>query len=135
MGSARRRGRPGVRRLSRRSSRDSSGFLARLLACQLNRADDTVYRDGVALFGEDLGQDSRRRRRNLGVHLVSRDFEQRLVAVNLVADFGGLEAASGLELAVRGTATSYERELRHVRRDLSTVLKRLDLLSVMVSQA
>ncbi len=38
-------------------------------------------------------------------------------------------------MAVRGTATSYERELRHVRRDLSTVLKRLDLLSVMVSQA
>ncbi len=32
-------------------------------------------------------------------------------------------------------AASYETELRNVRRDLSAVLKRLDLLSVMVAQA
>src|SRR5919202_532786 len=40
--------------------------------------------DRLALLDEDLRQRSRRRRRNLGVDLVGRDLEQRLVRLDLL---------------------------------------------------
>src|SRR5690606_17957193 len=48
--------------------------------------DDSVYRDGLALTHPDLAQDARGGRRNLGVDLVGRDLEQRLVAIDGIAD-------------------------------------------------
>ena len=42
--------------------------------------------DGLALRHQDLGEVTAGRRRHLGVDLVGRDLEQRLVSVDLVAD-------------------------------------------------
>ncbi len=42
--------------------------------------------DGLALGHEDLGEHARGRRRHLGVDFVRRDFEERLVALDGVAD-------------------------------------------------
>src|SRR5206468_2766877 len=42
--------------------------------------------DGVALLDEDLGEVAGLRRRHLGVDLVGRDLEERLVLADLVAD-------------------------------------------------
>ena len=47
---------------------------------------DVVHGDRLAFLGPDLGQHARGRRRNLGVDLVGRDLEQRLVAIDPVAD-------------------------------------------------
>ena len=49
--------------------------------------DDAVDRDRLAFLDADLRDDAGRRRRNLRVDLVGRDLEQRLVAIDRVADF------------------------------------------------
>ena len=51
-----------------------------------DRRDDAVHRHGFAFVHLDLGQHARGRRRDLGVHLVGRDLEERLVAIDRVAD-------------------------------------------------
>ena len=47
---------------------------------------DVVDLYGIAFLGGDFGEDPRSGRGNLGVDLVGRDLEQRLVALDLVAD-------------------------------------------------
>ncbi len=69
--------------LGRRRGRRRRG---RLLARRANRGDDAVDRDRFAFLDADLEQRARRRRRNLGVHLVGGNLEQRLVAIDAVAD-------------------------------------------------
>ena len=49
-------------------------------------ADDLADRHGVARLGEDLGQGPGRGRRHLGVDLVGRDLDDRLVGLDAVAD-------------------------------------------------
>ena len=61
--------------------------------------------DGLALGDEDLGQDAGGRRRHLGVDLVRRHLEERLVALDRVAD--GLHPAGDRSLGHRLA------ELRH----------------------
>ena len=48
--------------------------------------DDAVDRHRLPFLDLDLGQHARGRRRDLGVDLVGRDLEQRLVAIDRVAD-------------------------------------------------
>ena len=58
----------------------------RLLAGGADHRDDAVDRNRLAFLDLDLGQDAGGRRRDLGIHLVGRNLEQRLVAVDRVAD-------------------------------------------------
>ena len=51
-----------------------------------DRRDDAVHRNGLAFLDLDLGQHAGGRRRNLRVDLVGGDLEQRLVAIDRVAD-------------------------------------------------
>ena len=48
--------------------------------------DDAVDRNRLALGDRDLGEHAGRRRRNLRIDLVGRDLEQRLVAIDRLAD-------------------------------------------------
>ena len=56
-----------------------------LLFGRLDHRDLGVVRDGGALLDEDLLQDARERRRDLGIDLVGDDLEQRLVLLDGVA--------------------------------------------------
>ena len=53
---------------------------------RLEARDDRLHRHRLPFGHEDLGEHAARRRRNLGVDLVRRDLEDRLVALHLVAD-------------------------------------------------
>ena len=51
-----------------------------------DHGDDAVDRNRLAFLRANLGEHAGGRRRNLGVHLVGRDLEERLVALDRVAD-------------------------------------------------
>jgi hypothetical protein len=51
-----------------------------------DHGDDRVDGDGLSLLHPDLGESPGDGRRNLGVHLVRRDFEDRLVPLHGVSD-------------------------------------------------
>jgi hypothetical protein len=73
-------------RLGRRRRR---GGLVRGATVRDLSADPAEQRpdlDGLALLDEDLGEDARARARHLGIDLVGRDLEQRLVGLDVVAD-------------------------------------------------
>ena len=52
----------------------------------LEARDDRLHRNRLAFGDENLGEHAARRRRNLGVDLVRRNLEDRLVALHLIAD-------------------------------------------------
>ena len=82
------RGRRGSRRLRRRAppARPRAAAIALPLHVRLEPRDHRLHRHRLALRDENLGEHAARRRRNLGVDLVRRDLEHRLVALHLVAD-------------------------------------------------
>ena len=51
-----------------------------------NHGHHAVHRDRLALLGPNLGHDAGDRRRNLGVHFIGRDLEERLVPLDGVAN-------------------------------------------------
>ena len=53
---------------------------------RLDPRHDRLHRYRLAFHDDDLREHAPRRRRNLGVHLVGGDLEDRLVALHLVAD-------------------------------------------------
>ena len=69
-------------RVRRRRGR-GHGRLARVA----DGRDDAVDGDGFPFLDLDLRQDAGRRRRDLGIDLVGRDLEQRLVTVDRITDF------------------------------------------------
>jgi hypothetical protein len=81
----RRRRRRRRRSGGRRGSRFSRGPTRAGLTIA-NHGKPGAHLDRLALWDDDLSEDTRRRRGDLGVHLVGRDFEQRLVALHLIAD-------------------------------------------------
>jgi hypothetical protein len=62
------------------------GFRFGRLSLGGDARDDGVHRHGVAFLGEDLGEHARGRRGDLGVDFVGGDLEERLVAIDLVAN-------------------------------------------------
>src|SRR5438046_1772128 len=70
------------RGLRRRRGLPGGGDSARL---GLDLRHDGVDRDGLSFLDLDLGERAGRRRGDLGVHLVRRDLEDRLVARHLVS--------------------------------------------------
>ena len=61
-------------------------WLRRGFSRRADRGDDAVDRNRLPFLDLDLGQHACRRRGDLGVHLVGGDLEQRLVAIDRIAD-------------------------------------------------
>ena len=101
-----------VGRLRRGGCRRCGGCRRTRLVAGVDDRDLGLVGDGLALLDQDLLEDALERRRDLGVHLVGDDLEQRLVLVDVVA--GLLEPfadrALGDALAELG-----HRYLGHVR--------------------
>ena len=77
--------RGGLRRLRFRGRRSGGRFRCHGASFGLEHRDQRLHRHGLSFLHLDLGQDARGRRRNLGVDLVRRDLEQRLVALHGIA--------------------------------------------------
>ena len=71
---------------SRVRSGRSAGPCGHPVPVRVDVRDDGADLDGLALRHEDFDQGSRRRRRDLGVHLVRGDLQDRLVPLDGVAD-------------------------------------------------
>ena len=86
---------------------------------------DAVDRDRFAFLDADLRHDTRSRRRDFGVHFVGGNLEQRLVAVDLLADF--LDPADDRALGNRLAHLRHHDVSSHLQ--LSTIKSQLSLLS------
>ena len=76
----------GLRRLRRRRGFRGRGTWRCRFSAAANHCNDAVDRNRVAFLRENLGENAGRRRGNLRIDFVGRDFKQRLVAIHLVAD-------------------------------------------------
>ena len=75
------------RSLSLRRSRGGRSRSGSRRTCSINHANDGLDRHGLAFSDLDFLQHACRRRRNFRIHFVSRNFKQRLIALDLVAGF------------------------------------------------
>ena len=71
---------------ARRRGRGSRGLFRPDRRVGLDLGDHGLHRDRLAFLHQDLGQRAGRRRRDLGVHLVGGDLEDRLVPLHRLAD-------------------------------------------------
>ena len=81
-----RRRRLGCSAAARERRAGAAAALAGARAAGADHRDDAVDRNRLAFLDADLGDDAGGGRRNFGIHLVGRDLEQRLVAIDRVAD-------------------------------------------------
>ena len=77
-----------------------------------DHGDDAVDRDGFAFLDANLREHAGGGRRNFRIHLVGRDFEERLVAGNLVAEL--LDPANDRSLGDRFAHLGHYHIRRHV---------------------